>query len=329
MSYDSILVIKPSSLGDIVHTLPAVAAIRDAHPGAKITWVMNPEFTPLLRGNPDVNHIHGFPRRDFSGLGAPVKFGPWFKETRKLKPDLALDFQGLIRSAFIARASGAKEVYGMSDGREGSRFFYSKTAKVNKREHAVERYLKLAELAGARIGEALRCPLPTGDPLPRFDEHPPFILLHPFARGSGKSLTNKLIEEICVAFAPTRVVVVGKTGRQIDVAENCVELTNQTSLLQLVRLIRVAKFVISVDSGPTHIAAAVNDRLLSIHTWTNPRRVGPYNPDAWIWKHGTIARVSELENTKLKRRGREFKTKDISAIVELIRPLVPIDPMLA
>jgi heptosyltransferase-1 len=326
---DSILIIKPSSLGDIVHTLPAVAAIRDAHPGAKITWVMNPEFTPLLRGNPDVNHIHGFPRRDFSGLGAPVKFGPWFKETRKLKPDLALDFQGLIRSAFIARASGAKEVYGMSDGREGSRFFYSKTAKVNKREHAVERYLKLAELAGARIGEALRCPLPTGDPLPRFDEYPPFILLHPFARGSGKSLTNKLIEEICVAFAPTRVVLVGKTGRQIDVAENCVELTNQTSLLQLVRLIRVAKFVISVDSGPMHIAAAVNDRLLSIHTWTNPRRVGTYNPDAWIWKHGTIARVSELENTKLKRRGREFKTKDISAIVELIRPLVPIDPMLA
>jgi heptosyltransferase I len=326
---DSILIIKPSSLGDIVHTLPAVAAIRDAHPGAKITWVMNPEFTPLLRGNPDVNHIHGFPRRDFSGLGAPVKFGPWFKETRKLKPDLALDFQGLLRSAFIARVSGAKQVYGMSDGREGSRFFYSKAAKVNKREHAVERYLKLAELAGARIGEALRCPLPTGDPLPRFDEYPPFILLHPFARGGGKSLNNKLIEEICVAFAPTRVVVVGKTGRQIDVAENCVELTNQTSLLQLVRLIRVAKFVISVDSGPMHIAAAVNDRLLSIHTWTNPRRVGPYNPDAWIWKHGTIARVSELEKTKLKRRGREFKTKDVPAIVELIRPLVPIDPMLA
>jgi heptosyltransferase I len=328
MSYDSILVIKPSSLGDIVHTLPAVAAIHDAHPTATITWVMNPEFTPLLRGNPDVNHIHGFPRRDFSGLGAPVKFGPWFKETRKLKPDLALDFQGLLRSAFIARASGAKQVYGMSDGREGSRFFYSKTAKVNKREHAVERYLKLAELAGAKIGEALRCPLPTGDPLPRFDEYPPFILLHPFARGSGKSLTNKLIKEICVAFAPTRVVVVGKTGRQIDVAENCVELTNQTSLLQLVRLIRVAKFVISVDSGPMHIAAAVNDRLLSIHTWTNPRRVGPYNPDAWIWKHGTIARVSDLENTKLKRRGREFKTKDVPAIVDLIRPLVPIDPML-
>src|SRR5207244_9789277 len=101
-------------------------------------------------------------------------------------PDLALDFQGLLRSAFIARMSGAKEVYGMSDGREGSRFFYKRTAKVNRREHAVERYLKLDELAGAQIGDALRCPLPTGDPLPRFDEDPPLILLLPFALGVGK-----------------------------------------------------------------------------------------------------------------------------------------------
>ena len=104
---NSILIIKPSSLGDIVHTLPAVAAIRDAHPKAKITWVMNPEFTPLLRGNSDVNHIHVFPRKDFTGIGAPVSMMPWLKETRKLQPDLALDFQGLLRSAFIARMSAA------------------------------------------------------------------------------------------------------------------------------------------------------------------------------------------------------------------------------
>jgi heptosyltransferase I len=207
--------------------------------------------------------------------------------------------------------------------------FYRRAVKVNRREHAVERYLKLAEIAGAKIGDALRCPLPTGDPLPRFDEYPPFILLHPFARGDGKSLSNKVIQEICRNFAPTRVVIVGRSQRKIDIAENCVELTNQTSLLQLIRLIRAARFIISVDSGPMHIAAAVNDRLLSIHTWTDPRRVGPYNPDAWIWKHGKILRVSELETSKIKRRGRRFKTKDVSALVELIRPLVPIDPMLA
>jgi heptosyltransferase-1 len=325
---NSILIIKPSSLGDIVHTLPAVALIRDAHPHARITWVINPEFTPLLRGNSDVDHVQVFPRGEFRGLGAPRSLFPWLKQIRQLKPDLALDFQGLLRSALIAKASGAKEIYGMSDGREGSRFFYNRIAKVNRREHAVERYLKLAEIAGAKIGDALRCPLPTGDPLPRFDEYPPFILLHPFARGDGKSLSNKVISEICRAFAPTRIVIVGRSQRRIDVAENCVELHNQTSLLQLIRLIRAARFIISVDSGPMHIAAAVNDRLLSIHTWTDPRRVGPYNPDAWIWKNGSILRVSELETTSMKRRGRRFRTGDVAAIVELIRPAVPIDPML-
>jgi ADP-heptose:LPS heptosyltransferase len=217
----------------------------------------------------------------------------------------------------------------MSGGREGSRFFYDRVARVNRRGHAVNRYLTLAECAGATIGESLRWPLPTGDPLPRFDDYPPFILLHPFARGGGKSLSNAVIEEICHAFTPTRVVVVGQSRLKIDTPENCIDLTNQTSLLQLIWLIRVARFVISVDSGPMHIAAAVNNRLLSIHTWTDPSRVGPYNPKAWIWKHGQLIRAGELEAARIRRRGRRFKCKDVPAVAELIRPLVPVDPMVA
>jgi heptosyltransferase-1 len=325
---ESILVIKPSSLGDVVHTLPAVAAIRETYPRAKITWVINPEWAPLLRGNQDVDHVHIFPRGDFTGLGAPTSFWPWLKKTKELAPELALDFQGLLRSALIGKFSKARKFYGMNDGREGSRLFYHQSAKVNRRQHAVERYLKLAELAGAKVGDALRCPIPSGDPLPRFDDYPPFILLHPYARGENKSLSNKVIEEICTAFAPTRVVLVGKSHRKFDPPENCVQLTNQTSLLQLIRLIRSASFIISVDSGPMHIAAAVTDRLLSIHTWTDPRKVGPYNPDAWIWKNRQIVRVSELETTKLKMGARKFRPKDVAALKELIRPLVPVDPML-
>src|ERR1700759_4994405 len=120
----SILIIKPSSLGDVVHTLPAVAAIRDAYPASTITWVINPEWAPLLRGNQDVNHVHIFPRGEFRGLGAAGSLLPWVKQTKLIQPDVALDFQGLLRSALIAKASRAKEIYGLSDGREGSRFFY-------------------------------------------------------------------------------------------------------------------------------------------------------------------------------------------------------------
>jgi ADP-heptose:LPS heptosyltransferase len=309
----SILIIKPSSLGDIVHTIPAVALIRDEHPDAEITWVINSEFVSLLRGNPDVNHVYIFPRGEFRGLGAPKSLIPWLKRTRNLRPDLALDFQGLLRSALIAKIARAKQIYGMSDAREGSRWFYDRVAKVDRRAHAIERYIKLAELAGATVGPAaagLRCPIPTGDPLPRFDQYPPFILLHPFV--------------------PRRVVVVGQSRQKIDTAlENCVDLTNQTSLLQLIWLIRAAHFIVSVDSGPMHIAAALTDHLLSIHTWTDPRQVGPYNPNAWIWKNGQLCRVNKLGTTKIRKRGRRFRSRDVPALAELVRPLVPLDSMFA
>jgi ADP-heptose:LPS heptosyltransferase len=317
-SIKSILIIKPSSLGDIVHTLPAVAALRDAHPLAEITWVINPEWTTLLRGNPDVNHVHIFPRGEFAGLNAPRTLWPWLKKTRSLRPDVALDFQGLLRSALIGKISGAQEFWGMSDGREGSRLFYKRTAKVDRRAHAVDRYLKLAEAFGAPVPEQLRFALPTGDPLPRFDPFPPFVLLHPFARGTRKSLRSSIVEKFCEAFDPVRVVIVGKSSRKIAVPENCVNLLNQTTLLQLIWLIRSARFVVSVDSGPMHIAAAVTSQLVSIHTWTDPRRVGPYNSEAWIWKNGQLLRAGEITPATKLKRGRAFREADIKAIVDLV-----------
>jgi heptosyltransferase-1 len=254
---------------------------------------------------------------------------PWLKKSGQIHPDLALDFQGSLRSVLIAKISGTKEIYGMSNALAGATWFYDRVAQVNRRSHPVERYLRLAECAGATVGESLRCSVPSGDPLPRFDAHPPFVLLHPFARGQDKSLSNAVIEEFCQSLAPTRVIVVGQTRNRINTPENCVDLTRQTSLLQLIWLIRVARFVVSVESGPMHIAAAVTPNLLSIHTWTDPRRIGPYNPDAWVWKHGQLVRVDELETAKIRKYGRRFRRKDVASIVEFIRPLVPIDPMVA
>jgi len=303
----------------VVHTLPAVAAIREANPEAKITWVINPEWTTLLRGNPDIDHVHIFPRREFRSLSAPRHLWPWLRKTTMLQPDVAFDFQGLLRSALIGRFSRPKEFWGASDGREGSRWFYHRVAKVDRRAHAVDRYLKLAEAFGARIPQQLRFPLPTGDPLPRFDTHPPFVLLHPFARGARKSLSSAVIDKFCEMLAPDRVVLVGNTRRRIKVQDNCVNLTNQTTLLQLIWLIRAARFTISVDSGPMHIAAALNSQLISIHTWSDPRRVGPYNPDAWIWKNGKLLQVRDLPDAGSLKKRRSFKPADVASVVELVR----------
>jgi len=213
--------------------------------------------------------------------------------------------------------SGAREFWGMSDGREGSRLFYHRVAKVDRHAHAVERYLKLAEAFGATIKEPIRFPLPTGDELPRFDPYPPFMVLHPFARGARKSLSNDVIDAFCLAFAPTRVVLVGKTTRRLNPPANCVNLANQTTLLQLIWLIRAAKFTISVDSGPMHIAAAISPRLVSIHTWSDPRRVGPYDPEAWIWRRGELVRASDLPEKGKLKRGRAFTEADVRAVADL------------
>ena len=319
MSYKSILIIKPSSLGDIVHTLPAVAAIREANPTAKITWVINPEWAPLLRGNRDVDHVHIFPRGEFRGLGAPRSLLPWLKKTRALRSEVAVDFQGLLRSALIARFSGAPEVFGLSDAREGSRFFYHHVARVDRGAHAVERYLTLAQTFGAPLHGPARFSLPTGDELPRFDEHEPFVLLHPFARGRGKSLSDRAVRDFCSACAPARVVLVGKSRLRIKAPDNCIDVSNQTTLLQLVRLIRMASFVVSVDSGPMHIAAAVTDQLISIHTWTDPRRVGPYNPNAWVWRAGELHRMGDYAPEGKLPRGRRFRRADLPPLVDRVR----------
>ncbi|MDQ6810131.1 MAG: glycosyltransferase family 9 protein [Verrucomicrobiota bacterium] len=311
--------IKPSSLGDIVHTLPAVAAIQAANPQAKLTWVVKPEWATLLRGNPDIAHVHLFPSAHLTGGPITEHLLPWLSRTRALRPDVAIDFQGLLRSALIGRISRARVLYGMSDSREGSRLFYNRIAQVNRGAHAVERYLALAAFFGATITRPLRFPLPTGDPLPRFDDDPPFVLLHPFARGHGKSLGARVIEEFCARSDPIRVVVVGRSSVRITAPDNCIDLTNHTTLLQLIWLIRAARWVISVDSGPMHIAAAISSRVVSIHTWSDPRRVGPYNPDASVWKSGQLMKVAELAQVGDFKKSRPFSRADVAPVAELVQ----------
>ena len=123
------------------------------------------------------------------------------------------------------------------------------------------------------------------------------MVLHPFSRGKDKSLSA----EEAVAFAtalPCRVVLAGRTNISIPETEggNLVNLLNRTTLSELVWLLRRARFVVSVDSGPMHIAAAVTPHLLSLHTWSDPALVGPYCPEAWIWKDRSLFQVRQLRS---------------------------------
>jgi len=292
MSPHSLLVVKPSSLGDVVHTLPAVALLKRAWPEARLRWIVNPEWAPLLEGNPDVDEIVLFPRRELSG--SVLKQFRWLRATgAACRSDLVLDFQGLLRSALIGRFCRGGALLGLSDAREGARFFYDRTIRV-EREHAVDRYLKLVAALGIDTTGTLTWNLPAGERPAGFALDAPFVLLHPFSRGEGKSLSA----EEAIAFAealPCPVVLAGRAPVTLPKSEGkCVNLLNQTTISELIWLIRQARFVVSVDSGPMHIAAALTPHLLALHTWSDPALVGPYNPEAWVWKDRTLFQVREL-----------------------------------
>ncbi len=286
-----ILIVKPSSLGDVVHALPAVAAIKTHWPDAHLRWVVNPEWAPLLAGNRHIDEVVIFPRRDFRGVRGMMRIAPWARALReRINADLVLDFQGLLRSALISklcRGEGGR-IVGLSDAREGARHFYDERVDVSGYTHAVDRYLALVRALGIGIPQTHLWPLPAGTEPAGFSTAERFVVLHPFSRGKRKSLSVADVTEFCRALAPKRVVLAGRTDERVPPLPNVTDLLNLTTLPELIWLLRRARYVVSVDSGPMHIAAAITPLLVSIHTWSDPAKVGPYNPDAWIWKDGAL-----------------------------------------
>ncbi|EDY20904.1 glycosyl transferase family 9 [Chthoniobacter flavus Ellin428] len=315
MTPRDILIIKPSSLGDVVHTLPAVALIKKHWPNARLRWLVNPEWAPLLEGNPDIDETLIFPRQQFRGLRGILRFPGWARDFGRRHPaGLVLDFQCLLRSGLIARQSCAPggRIVGLSDAREGAGLFYHQKVDVTGIAHAVDRYLALVSALGIPITQPLEWPLPAGTAPVGFQETPPYLLLHPFSRGAGKSLTPSDVAAFCQALAPTRILLVGRSEEAVPAAANVENLLNRTTLAELIWLIRRANFVVSVDSGPMHIAAALTPRLLSIHTWSDPAKVGPYHPEAWVWKDGQLFQRNQSASPM-------YQAKDLPAVADFMR----------
>ncbi len=319
----SILIIKPSSFGDVIHTLPVLPLLREAYPQATIRWLVNPEWQPLLAGHPDLDEAVIFPRRElrgFFGLGRKLD---WIKGARaQWRSDLVLDFQGLLRSALIGRACNRGRLIGLADAREGACYLYDEAVLTTPSHpggrplHAVERYLRVTDALG--LNGVPRWHLPAGQPPERFNLEEPFVLLHPFARGAGKSLRREEIELFCEQInAP--VVLVGQTKDDpgnIDRLDHVENLLNHTTLPELIWLIRKAAFVVSVDSGPMHIAAALAKPMLAIHTWSDPLLVGPYHPQAWIWQE---KRLMQIEDARRITSGVRPRTApDIASIAAFV-----------
>jgi ADP-heptose:LPS heptosyltransferase len=321
---DSILIIKPGSLGDIVHAIPALPWIRKTWPSTRVTWIVDQRWASLLEHHPLLKSIVVFPREQFHGPDGWARSVRWFQSLSNLCPDLAIDLQGLMRSALMARAARSRIIVGGKDAREGAGWLYHLHADVDPHCHAVERYRSILSAVGINTSTPPEFPLGDGTRHPKHPEEP-YVLLHPYARGEGKSLTPELTSALCALLAPYRVVLAGVGIAPTNLPPNTLNLLGSTTLPEFVKLAREAAVVISVDSGPGHIAAAVNNRVLMIHTWSDPRRVGPYNPAAHIWQGGEI-RPQILDRHSHLPSPRSVTVQDLDSIQQWARSRMESPP---
>jgi len=282
--------IKLSSLGDIIHTLPALNALKKAYPQAEIDWVTEETGKELLSGHPYINQLllykrYGWPKELKKGLwGQVLREVVVFKRQLQKGYDLVIDFQGLLKSAVIAWLAKANEKIGFANGREGSHFSLHKKYKANYDEHAVIRYLKLLQFADIPVDfneiAFLLPPVPSVD----FKLEVPFIVINPTARWSSKMWFKEKWTALAKALLRLGYKVVF-TGTKRDkgyvdaICSNCpsvINLAGKTDLKTLISLYQQSHLTISVDTGTMHLAAAVGSPVIALFGPTAPWRTGPF-----------------------------------------------------
>ena len=319
----NILIIKPSSLGDIVLSLPALTALRKSFPNAKIRWLIRPEFAPLLENHPHLNEIIPFDRR-FLGKawfhpGALASLISLIRRLRRAEFDAVIDFQGLFRTASLAWLSGCKKRFGMANAREFAHFFYThKITQTHDCIHLVDFYLKIIQSAGApdlsvqfvlphhpEAAEAVGRLLASNDIAP--DNYVVFVpgSAHKDKRWPVEHF-GVLADRISAQFGFS-IVAVGTApeGALVERLKGLanVPITNfvgHTSLSELIALLKTARLVVSNDTGPGHIAAALGTPLVLMFSWSNPARIAPYERSECIVAREPHGRGLKIKSTDPK-----------------------------
>lgn len=292
-----ILIIKPSSLGDIIHSLPFLNILRKHFQESEIHWVVFKEFEGILQGHPMIDRLWVIDKNSWLKISMAgnafrdIRF--FLKALKKEKYDLVIDLQGLLRSGIIALSTNSPLRIGFQEAREGSKYFYTHKVRVGKNIHAVDRYLKIADFIGCDISE-INFPLSynmTDSTLTNFTfNHEEYVVIVPGARWKTKIWPPDKFG-VLASFLPFRSIIVG-TDKDSKAAEEIVKiskgkainLTGKTTLKELTGIISKAKFLITNDSGPMHIAAALNVPVFAIFGPTDPVRTGPYGTNNTIIK---------------------------------------------
>jgi lipopolysaccharide heptosyltransferase I len=280
-----ILIIKPSSLGDAVHALPTVNLIRRRFPDAHIAWLINNSLASLLKNCQLINERIEFRREEFKRITHLPRFLGFLQLLREHNFDLVVDLQGLLRSGLMTAATRAPRRVGLSDAREGALFFYTDIVPVTP-VHAVERYLCAAKHLGCDAGP-VEFPLGSSaedtayiDKLLLGRVPPgPLIAVNAATRWPTKLWGDEKFAALIQKLPRERVVLTGGAAdvpRANQLCCGCINIAGKTNLAQLAELFRRCAVVISNDSGPMHLAAAVGTPVVAVFGPTDPALTGPY-----------------------------------------------------
>jgi heptosyltransferase-1 len=300
----SLLIVRMSAMGDIIHAMPAVAALREVYPTATIGWVVEERWAELLssarscsgsatgRRLADKIHIVNTKkwRTAVTSSATRQEITKVVKELRAMEYEAAVDFQGLIRSAVLANLSGAKTVYGYAQPRErAARIFYTKQVAA-RGEHIVEKNLSLAESVVDRKLTAAPSDLPTDEIAEKdserwLHEHEinNFVILNPGAGWASKQWPPERYGGLAKDLGHVGFKSLINAGPGEQTLAQTVKATSEgtaeiveCSIPQLIAFTRRASLFVGGDTGPIHLAAALGVPVVAIFGPTNPARNGPY-----------------------------------------------------
>jgi heptosyltransferase-1 len=313
-----ILIIKPSAIGDVVHALPVLNLVKKKWPGAKVSWLVTPACAGLLEAHPLLDEVILFERKRMGKMWRSPRLAMEMRRfTRSLRErgfDLVIDLQGLFRSGWLAKKTGAKMRVGFGNARELAWMFYTHRVPIETMEqHAISRYLKLAKFIGC--GDSpVEFPFATGEEDRRYvegllsnereNEHRTSSIEHRTSNvglsilqggeerrryavllpGTNWETKRWPVEKFAGLVGPLRerfgleCVLAGGADAAAMAKDmpGVIDVTGKTSLKQLTALLERAELVVANDSGPMHIAAALGRPLVTPFGPTNPVRTGPF-----------------------------------------------------
>ncbi len=307
---ESILVVRLSAMGDIIHTLPAAAALREAFPHITLGWLIEERWAELLctlrypragrrsAERPLVDRVHavnlGEWRRAMLSFNTWQQMATGLSQLRGVKYDAVIDFQGAVRSALLARWSGAPVIYGDAQPRENAAsMFYTRQLQSNGK-HVVEQALDLAHAVIARFPVSKRRASGPPDYFPvdadaekkisaLTADMARFAILNPGAGWGAKQWPVERYGEVARALGKDGICSLVNHGPGEEELATTVETVSEgtarkisCSIAELIALMRRASLLIGGDTGPMHLAAALKIPVVAIFGPTNPARNGPF-----------------------------------------------------